>query len=252
MIRFLSEIQGKYTKLAKIVKISISFNRLVFPMKINWFSQPLTYVLTPVCQSLCSQGGHVSASVHAGIYTPWEQTPPQPDTPSWSRHPPWKQTPPRKADTPPEADISPSSACWEIRATSGHYASYWNAYLFWVAPFDLFSVTCKQHHSSALNPIFKWYKNCDVDVRVPVNKAQQFHRRRIPSTRGHSRPSHRHPQICCLWVKPMSELRGECHIDVKSKGFGIHFQFLFFTRNEIFKSNKKMGFMATNGDIHTY
>ena len=42
MIRFLSEIQGKYTKLAKIVKISISFNRLVFPVKFNWFSQPLT------------------------------------------------------------------------------------------------------------------------------------------------------------------------------------------------------------------
>ena len=24
----------------------------------------------------------------------------------------------------------PSSACWEIRATSGRYASYWNAFLF--------------------------------------------------------------------------------------------------------------------------
>ena len=35
MNRFLSEIQEKYTKLAKIVKISISFNRLVFPMNFN-------------------------------------------------------------------------------------------------------------------------------------------------------------------------------------------------------------------------
>ena len=45
MIRFLSEIQGKYTKLAKIVKISISFNRLVFPVKFNRFSQSLTLTL---------------------------------------------------------------------------------------------------------------------------------------------------------------------------------------------------------------
>ena len=35
MNRFLSEIPEKYTKLAKIVKISISFNRLVFPMNFN-------------------------------------------------------------------------------------------------------------------------------------------------------------------------------------------------------------------------
>ena len=32
---FYSEIQGKYTKLAKIVKISISFNQLVFPANIE-------------------------------------------------------------------------------------------------------------------------------------------------------------------------------------------------------------------------
>ena len=42
MNRFLSEIQEKYTKLANIVKISISFNRLVFPMNFNIISQPLT------------------------------------------------------------------------------------------------------------------------------------------------------------------------------------------------------------------
>ena len=56
-------------------------------------------------------GGGVSASVHAGIHT----------------HPgtglPREQTP-------------RSSACWEIRATSGRYASCYNAYLF----FFLFSV----------------------------------------------------------------------------------------------------------------
>ena len=46
-------------------------------------------------------GGLVSASVHAGIH-PQEHTP-------WG--------------------ADPHSACWEIRATSGQYASYWNAYL---------------------------------------------------------------------------------------------------------------------------
>ena len=61
------------------------------------------------------------------------------DTP-WSRHPP-EQTPPPRADThhpprskhPPGADTSPPcSACWEIRATSGRYASYWNAFLSFI------------------------------------------------------------------------------------------------------------------------
>ena len=35
-------------------------------------------------------------------------------------------------DTPPreQTPTRPCSACWEIRATSGRYASYWNAYLF--------------------------------------------------------------------------------------------------------------------------
>ena len=35
MIRFLSEILKKHTKLAKIVKISEIFNRLVFPLNFN-------------------------------------------------------------------------------------------------------------------------------------------------------------------------------------------------------------------------
>ena len=48
---------------------------------------------------------------------PLGRHPVEADTPQGSRHPPREQTPPR-------------SACWEIRATSGRYASYWNAYLF--------------------------------------------------------------------------------------------------------------------------
>ena len=59
-----------------------------------------------VCQEFCSQAG--SASLHAGIPPPREQTPPG------SRHPPTPQW----------------KACWEIQSTSGRYASYWNAFLF--------------------------------------------------------------------------------------------------------------------------
>ena len=69
------------------------------------------YVFTPVCQSFCSWG-EVSASVYAGIHTP-----PGAYTPSGSRH-------------PPGADTTLRSAYWEIRATSGRYASNLNAYLF--------------------------------------------------------------------------------------------------------------------------
>ena len=86
-------------------------------------------------------GGGQSVSVHAGIHTPpeqtpQEQTPPRADTPKQT--PPWEQTPslgeqnlPPGADTSPGTDIAPHlcSVCWEIRATSGWYASYWNAYL---------------------------------------------------------------------------------------------------------------------------
>ena len=48
MSRFLSEIQEKYTELVQVVKISISFNQLVFPvifMKFNQFSHPMTYAM---------------------------------------------------------------------------------------------------------------------------------------------------------------------------------------------------------------
>ena len=42
MIRFLSGKLKKYTKLAKIVKISIFVNWLVFPMNFNWFTALFT------------------------------------------------------------------------------------------------------------------------------------------------------------------------------------------------------------------
>ena len=61
---------------------------------------------------------------------PKEQTPSSPPPPG-SRHPPdspWEQTP--LPASPWEQTPPGSSACWEIRATSGRYASYWNAFLF--------------------------------------------------------------------------------------------------------------------------
>ena len=85
--------------------------------------------------------GGVPASVHAWIHTPPRQTPPQgrhpqgADSPPPGADSPWEQTQPPGADTPsgsrhpPQQMLPLHSACWEIRATSGWYASYWNAYL---------------------------------------------------------------------------------------------------------------------------
>ena len=58
-----------------------------------------------------------------GRYPPPDQAPPR-----RTRHPPWDQAPlpgARQAPPPP-----PSRAYWEIRSTSGRYASYWNAILY--------------------------------------------------------------------------------------------------------------------------
>ena len=68
---------------------------------------------------------------YLGMYPPDQVHPPGPGTP-WDQvhpqdqvHPPGPGTLPLGPGTPPG-----SSACWEIRATSGQYASYWNAFLF--------------------------------------------------------------------------------------------------------------------------
>ena len=71
----------------------------------------------------CSQGG--SASVHAGI-----PPPPGPGTPPLDQAPPlWTRHPLDLAHTPPDQAPPRSRAYWEIRSTSGRYASYWNAIL---------------------------------------------------------------------------------------------------------------------------
>ena len=97
------------------------------------------YVFTPVCHSVhrgclpqCMLGYTPLEQTSHGSRHPLEQTPSRADTP---------QTPPPRADThhpprskhPPGADTTPPcSACWEIRATSGRYASYWNAFLSFI------------------------------------------------------------------------------------------------------------------------
>ena len=79
--------------------------------------------------------------MHAGIpppleQTPWEQAPPGADTPlgagtpKGARHPPGADTPWEQAH--PCSRHPPRSTCWEIRSTSGRYASYWNAILFYL------------------------------------------------------------------------------------------------------------------------
>ena len=81
--------------------------------------------------SVCSQGGRVSASVHAGMPDPPQtrQTPPISQTPLGPGRPPRDQPdppPPRNQAEPP----TPGEADSSIRSTSGRYASYWNAFLF--------------------------------------------------------------------------------------------------------------------------
>ena len=75
-----------------------------------------------------------------GRYTPWGRHPPGSEAGvppgTRGRYPPEQTPPPPPPDQRqvpplgPEAGTPCCSACWEIRATSGRYASYWNAILF--------------------------------------------------------------------------------------------------------------------------
>ena len=65
----------------------------------------------------------VSHSVHGGGGSIWAGTHPDRYTPKQVHHPP--------AGTPtPPGQVHPPGAVHEIRATSGRYASYWNAFLY--------------------------------------------------------------------------------------------------------------------------
>ena len=82
-------------------------------------------------QEFCPQVGG-PATVHAGIpHPPTPQTrPSRPGTLLGAG------TPPDQVPSPPGDQAPPpqSRACWEIRSTSGWYASYWNAILFPIVP----------------------------------------------------------------------------------------------------------------------
>ena len=92
------------------------------------------YVFTAVCDSV-HRGVCLSACWDT---TPLNQAPPGADTPQ-SRHPHEAPHPPGSRHTPlrgagtnpppPEQTLPLHCACWEIRPTSGRYASYWNAIL---------------------------------------------------------------------------------------------------------------------------
>ena len=81
-------------------------------------------IFSSVWQEFCSQGVCLCAcwDTPRSIHSPEADTPGS--RPPGSKHPleadtPWKQTALR-------------SACWEMRSTSGWYASYWNAILFFL------------------------------------------------------------------------------------------------------------------------
>ena len=106
------------------------------------------YVFTCVCHSIHRGGVCPSACWNAHPHPPGpkastpqdqRQAPPGPEagTPHGTRgrHPPPgpEADPPQdqRQTPPPGPEAGPrSSACWEIWATSGRYASYWNTFLY--------------------------------------------------------------------------------------------------------------------------
>ena len=89
--------------------------------------------------------------------TPQACTPPSRYTTPWAGTPPGRYTP---GGTPPrQVPHHPgSSAWWEIRATSGRYASYWNAFLFKILVSDINSAITKPLYG--LLPYRTWSGGC--------------------------------------------------------------------------------------------
>ena len=83
-------------------------------------------------------------------YTPWDQV---------HSHPPRPGTPPGTRYTTPDQVHPQSSACWEIRATSGRYASYWNAFLF----LSIFTYPLLLDVSTTIN-VCRYDKTIDTEV----------------------------------------------------------------------------------------
>ena len=95
----------------------------------------------------------------------WDTPPDQRQASPRSRHPhpPWADTPTTPgADIPlPRGNRPPPrrSVCWEIRATSGRYVSYWNAILYSLV---LVSIHLPPGFSSVREPQTK-----KINARVP-------------------------------------------------------------------------------------
>ena len=135
-----SELSKENSKLLKI-----NFQQQILNLDLKFYclqnhvvtarKRSLRRLCSYTCLSVILFTGKGSASVHAGIADssllgadpPWEQTrrsrpPPGEQTYSGGRYPPRSRHPTGRRP-------NLHSACWEIRATSGRYASYWNAYL---------------------------------------------------------------------------------------------------------------------------
>ena len=99
------------------------------------------HVFTPVCECVDRL---VSARLHAGIHTP----------------------PPRQTPTPwAEPPVPHTHEYYEIRSTSGRYASYWNAFLF-IKLYYLW----RQSRQDSLNTcdpwvgsLLRWFDTFDCD-----------------------------------------------------------------------------------------
>ena len=106
-------------------------------------------IFRSVCQEFCPRGGVCLSAC-------WDTTHPSP------QHPPWYQAPP------------PSRACWEIRSTSGRYASYWNAillvYVINQSPFSRQYRSTTRIDPSGFRPEF----------RFPIREIETFHPTHLP------------------------------------------------------------------------
>ena len=154
--------------------------------------------------------GEGSTSVHAGIPHP-PSRPPQQSSPK-------DQAPPLGPGTPPGPGTSPRSsrAYWEIRSTSGRYASYWNAILY----FPNFALTDLRGSGCNFMQFFGKF-----------GKIVRWHSRRV-GARTSGKYWIRHCSVCkrCMWPPlnegyPRTENLGSAHVE----GEGV-LKYYFMTR----------------------
>ena len=119
-------------------------------------------IFSSMCQEFCPRGGGLADQAPRGPGIPLEQSPQD-------------QIPP---DQPPPL----CSACWEIRSTSGRYASYWNAILFGNInggrkPHEIGERTVNTtkhiiHHTNKLSEIVFFFVSKNVKVNKPRNQTK--------------------------------------------------------------------------------